>query len=503
MPTEAEILVAELARREMARRSFAAYLPYVHGPSWRHTRMADYLAHQVQAFIETDTGHAADFLVVQTPPQHGKSLTISESLAAWVLGRHPTWRVIELSYNDESAQRFCRRNSEKIRNHAVTLFGAEAGIGQVDRATEVELANGIGKMISRGILGGGITGHQANVILVDDPIKNRAEADSETYRERVWAEWVSSIKTRLAAGGKVIVIATPWHEDDIMARILRTEKHVRLIRLPVEAEPGDPLGRAVGDALCPELGKDNKWLAEFKASYISDPTAGARAWQALYQCSPRVEGGNLVQRSWWRRYSAEPEYGNSVISVDAAFKGNENNDYVAITVWGKAGNDYYLRYCLRRHLDFPGTLSAIRAVRGLYPDVTAVLIEDKANGSAIIQTLQAECFCIPVNPMGGKEARVHAVSPAIESGHVYIPESAPWLEDYLDEWSVFPAGAHDDMVDSSTQALSYLLRFSGYVAPKQTDEERMIEDMEQREEESFLGDDMYNTYDTGEMIYDY
>jgi hypothetical protein len=105
--------------------------------------------------------------------------------------------------------------------------------------------------------------------------------------------------------------------------------------------------------------------------------------------------------------------------------------------------------------------------------------------------------------MGGKEARVHAVSPAIESGHVYIPETAPWLEEYLDEWSVFPAGAHDDMVDSSTQALSYLLRFSGYVAPKQTEEERMIEDMEQREEESFLGDDMYNTYDTGEMIYDY
>jgi predicted phage terminase large subunit-like protein len=187
--------------------------------------------------------------------------------------------------------------------------------------------------------------------------------------------------------------------------------------------------------------------------------------------------------------------------VDAAFKGNENNDYVAITVWGKAGNDYYLRYCLRRHLDFPGTVAAIRAVRGLYPDATAVLIEDKANGSAIIQTLQAECFCIPVNPMGGKEARVHAVSPAIESGHVYIPETAPWLEEYLDEWSVFPAGAHDDMVDSSTQALSYLLRFSGYTAPQRTEDEQRILDSAQREEEYYLADDVFNPYGGNEYGY--
>ena len=500
MPTDAEILVAELARREMARRSFAAYLPYVHGETWCQTRMSQYIADQLQTFVAAETGHAYDIMVVETPPQHGKSMTVSETFPAWYLGRYPRHRVIEISYNDDSAQRFCRRNAEKIRLHGQTLFGA--GIGEVDRATDLEMDNRVGSLISRGVLGG-VTGRPCNLMLIDDPIKNRQEADSETVRSRVWEEWTNSFKTRLAAGAKVIIISTPWHEDDLMARILRTEKNVTLIRLPVEAEPGDPLGRAVGDALCPELGKDNKWLAEFKASYISDPTAGARSWQALYQCSPRVEGGNLVQRSWWRRYSAEPEYGYSVISVDAAFKGGQNNDYVAITVWGKAGNDYYLRYCLRRHLDFPGTVAAIRAVRGLYPDATAVLIEDKANGSAIIQTLQAEMFCIPVNPMGGKEARVHAVSPAIESGHVYIPETAPWLEEYLDEWSVFPAGAHDDMVDSSTQALSYLLRFSGYTPPKQTEEERMIEDMAQREEESFLGDDMYNTYDTGEMIYDY
>ena len=309
----------------------------------------------------------------------------------------------------------------------------------------------------------GITGNPANLILIDDPVKNRQEADSETTRDKVWEEWQNSLKTRLAAGAKVIVIMTPWHEDDLAARILKSETNVELIRLPVEAEEGDPMGRKPGEALCPELGKDAKWLAEFKRSYLSDAQGGARAWMALYQCSPRVEGGNLVRRDWWRFYDpkAVTSFGTEVISVDAAFKGAEDNDFVAITVWGKRGNDYYLRYCLNRHLDFPGTLAAIRTVRGLYPNALAVLIEDKANGSAVIQVLQSEMFCIPIQPLGGKVARVNAVSPAIESGHVFVPQGEPWVEEFLNQWAAFPAGAHDDMVDSASQALRYLLRASG------------------------------------------
>lgn len=203
-----------------------------------------------------------------------------------------------------------------------------------------------------------------------------------------------------------------------------------------------------GEALCPELGKDAKWLAEFKRSYLSDAQGGARAWMALYQCSPRVEGGNLVRRDWWRFYDPKTvtSFGTEVISVDAAFKGAEDNDFVAITVWGKRGNDYYLRYCLNRHLDFPGTLAAIRTVRGLYPNARAVLIEDKANGSAVIQVLQSEMFCIPIQPLGGKVARVNAVSPAIESGHVFVPEGRAvgrgisWAVDELSGWGTLRYG---------------------------------------------------------------
>ncbi|MBQ9968458.1 MAG: phage terminase large subunit [Oscillospiraceae bacterium] len=449
----------ELARRELARRDYEEYLHYCHGKSWKRTALSSFLAKKLQGFLERDTGHAYDILLIQTPPQHGKSTTVTETLPSWYLGRHPDRRVIVAGYSEDFAERFCRRNREKLQKFGADLFGVR--LGKVNRAAEFELEGG-GRMIARGLLSG-ITGNPAELLIVDDPIKSRQEADSPTIRDRIWEEWQNSLKSRFAAGAKVIVIMTPWHEDDLAGRMLRGEIHVELLRLPVEAEADDPMGRPIGAALCPELGKDDVWLRDFKRAYISDPKGGARAWAALYQCAPRVEDGELVKRSWWRRYDLreQPRFGTQVISVDAAFKGGESNDFVAVTVWGKAGNDYYLLDCIDRHLDFPGTLRAIRAMAKLYPEARAVLIEDKANGPAIIQTLQKELFCIPVTPKGGKVARAHAVSPAIEAGHVHIPTGVPWAEAFLDQWTAFPAGKHDDMVDSSSQALSWLMNASG------------------------------------------
>lgn len=459
----------ELIQRELARRRYIEYLAYVNGTEWKRTRFVEFIANAVQDFMEKDTGNAYDILLLETPPQHGKSMCVTEALPSWILGRHPDWRIILASYNEESAERFARANKEKVSRFGTNLFGIT--VGGISRAREFGIQNGKlptpGKLLSRGILGG-ITGNPANLIIIDDPIKNREEADSPTRRRKIWDEWLNSLKTRLAAKSKVVVIMTPWHEDDLAARLMQNEENVTLVRLPVEAEENDPLGRSPGDALCPELGKDNKWLAQFKKSYLSDAQGGPRAWSALYQCSPRAEEGNLVKRSWWRFYDKKSitEFASSVISVDATFKDGEENDFVAIEVWGKIGNDYYLRYCLNRHMDFPETVKAIRTVRKLYPDALAVLIEDKANGSAIIQTLQKEMFCVPVNPKGGKEARVNAVSPAIESGHVYLPSGEPWLHEFVDQFTAFPAGKNDDMVDSASQALSYMLFSTGTIPEK-------------------------------------
>ena len=496
--TDKEFLQREVARRTLARKSYKRYLYYVHGESWVRTKMSDYLADEVQKFVEEETDHAYDVLVIETPPQHGKSLTITETFPSWYLGRYPKHRVIEASYNDDTAKRFGRKNMQKVEQFGLGVFGLKPGA--IWTTNEFELDNGWGKMLSRGIMSG-ITGNPANLIIIDDPIKNREEADSENTREKLWAEWQNTLKSRLAAHGKVIVIMTPWHEDDLAARILKYEPNSRLLRLPIEAEENDLLGREVGDSLCPELGKDKNWLEQFKASYLSDPSKGGlRAWQALYQCSPRVEGGNLVRREWWKFYDKKDitSFGTTVISVDATFKDMDTNDFVAIEVWSKLGNNYYLRYCLNKHLDFPKTLQAIRLLKQLFPETMYILVEDKANGSAIIQTLRSEFVgIISVTPRGGKVSRVHSISPAIESGNVFLPKDELWAEEFVDQFSKFPAGDHDDMVDSASQALNWMLFAHGQVA---LPDRAMARDhnLLMREQERFLNPVIYDVYGTSE-----
>lgn len=493
--SDRDLLKIESIRREQARRHFKNYLYYVHGDTWKKTKLSDYLATLVQEFVESETNHAYDILVINTPPQHGKSITITESFPAWYLGKYPKNRIIEASYNDDTARKFGRKNMEKMEQFGKGLFDITPGTTW--RTDDLELSNGWGRMLSKGIMSG-ITGNPANLIIIDDPVKNRQEADSETYRDRMWEEWQNTLKSRLAAHAKVIVIMTPWHEDDLAARILKTEPNVTHIRLPVEAEEDDLLGRSPGDSLCPELGKDNAWLEEFKASYLNDPSnGGLRAWQALYQCSPRVEGGNLIRREWWRTYKPSDitAFGTTVISVDATFKDLDTNDYVAIEVWSKLNGNYYLRYLLNKHLDFPGTLQAIVLIKQLFPEAQYILIEDKANGSAIIQTLRSRFIgVIGITPKGGKVSRVNSVAPAIESGNVLIPENTLWAEEFIDQFTRFPVAEHDDMVDSASQALNWMLFAHGFVGLPDTPEMIRERRLEAAEREMFTTSAIYDVY---------
>ena len=184
----------ELAKRELARRLYREYLAYAHDGTWKRTRMSSFLADEVQRFIEADTGHAYDILVVNCPPQHGKSMTITESLPSWYLGKSPLNNIIVASYDSDFAERFSKKNRSKIKAVGKRLFGID--IGAIDRASEFELSNGKGRFIARGIMSG-ITGNPANLVIIDDPVKNQLEADSPTYRQRLRDEWQASIKSRL------------------------------------------------------------------------------------------------------------------------------------------------------------------------------------------------------------------------------------------------------------------------------------------------------------------
>jgi predicted phage terminase large subunit-like protein len=447
---------------EYSKKHYWFYLWYTNRGLWIPGRFHLFLCNAVQDFLERDTELAYEILVIEAPPQHGKSMTVTEAAPSWCVGKWPDRKIILASYNDETALRFTKANKDKLREFGGELFGVEIG-KTADRADEFEIAGYAGRFVSRG-LGSGITGHGAHFLFIDDPMKSSEQADSETLRERQWTEWNMTLKTRLAAHAKVIVIATRWHEDDLPGRILRCEpkETVTHIRIPCEAEKEDLLGRIEGEALCPELGKGSDWLAQYKKGFQTQ--SGLRAWNTLFQGRPTSLEGNLLKRHWWKQYRREqlPPMVQTLISVDAAFKGGETNDFVSIQLWGKRNADIYLIDRDKRRLDFPSTLAAIRGMVQRHRFSGIVLIEDKANGSAIIQTLGREIpGIVAVNPEGGKLARVNAVSPAIESGNVWLPHpgDAPWVEEFIEECAQFPYGKHDDDVDAMSQALNRLIRF--------------------------------------------
>jgi predicted phage terminase large subunit-like protein len=468
---------------KLAPTKYDAYVEFVHEGRWIPAKHLLFLCSKVQDFLSdkllTDTGIPSRILILQMPPQHGKSQTITETLPSWYLGKYPEKRVIEVSYSDDLAQVFGRRNREKLERYGQSIFGVKLS-RKTRSETEFELDNGVGIMISRGILSG-ITGRPGDLIIIDDPIKNRQEADSEPYRNRIWDEWLNSIRTRRSAAAKTIIIMTRWHEDDLAGRLQAGEDRdtVITINLPCEAEDGDPLGRLPGQSLFPEIGKDDAWLKSEKRGYISKE--GARAWNALYQGRPTSLEGNMLKREWWKYYVSLPapmeKFDEIIQSWDMSFKDTEKSDFVVGQVWGRYKADKYLLDQVRGRMDFPATIQAVRKLSQKWPQTLCKLVEDKANGSAVIATLQQELGgFIAVNPEGGKEARVSAASPAIEAGNVFLPdpEITPWVGEFIEECAAFPTGAHDDQVDAMSQALIRLNKFI-YQDPIPTELDKLAE----------------------------
>ena len=432
----------------LLRESYGAYCYFVHKGKWIDTHFHKFLANKIQSFVETETGNPYDILVLSCPPQHGKSMTVTETFPSWYVGKYPDRRCIIACYNDDFAGKFGRRNKGKIDEYAKHVFGISLKKSS-DR--DMEIQDHSGGIITRGIMAG-ITGNAGDLIIIDDPVKNRLEADSSTYRERLWEEWENSIMTRTQAGTKIIIIQTRWHEDDLAGRVIANENFVEVVNIPVEAEENDILGRNIGDSLCPEIGKDNKWLQEFKQRYAD----GKRAWNALYMGRPTSAEGNIFKREWWKYYDRLPENIPLVaISVDATFKDSDTSDFVAIEVWGKLNGDYYLIDLIKKRMDFPDTLKAIRYMANKYPNRHSILVEDKANGSAIISMLKHEIGgIIPITPKESKIARANAITGIVEAGNVYLPEYADFTGEFVEEFASFPNGVHDDLVDACTQFIN-------------------------------------------------
>lgn len=457
----AEYIRKEL-KKELARRCYSDYCIYAHRGNWILGKHLKLVCDTIEDLIYRKIKE--NILIISMPPQHGKSQCVTETLPSYYLGKFPTKRVIEVSYGDDLAQRFGRRNKEKIQEFGKELFNIELS---KNSDTDFEVKEHKGSMISKGIMAG-LTGNPGDLIIVDDPIKNRQEAESETYRNRIWEEFLNSIYTRLSADGVIILIMTRWHEDDLAGRLLQNLPHkCKEINIPLEAEENDILGRKPGDSLFPEIGKDNEWLKDFKRVYSTNE--GTRSWNALMQGKPTAAEGNMIKRKWWQYYDVTPSRFDQMLqSWDCTFKDSDGSDYVVGTVWGRVGSDKYLLDMKRDRMDLPTTMEAITQTTNKWPNASLKLVEDKANGSAVIQMLRHKISCIvPVEPQGGKISRVQAVLPHIEAGNVYLPRNAEWLNDFIEECNSFPNGKHDDMVDSMSQALTRLISdYSTYEEPK-------------------------------------
>lgn len=390
------------------------------------------------------------------PPRHSKSITVSETFPSYFIGKNLNRRVILVSYGDNLARKFGRANRNKLEEYGEEIFGIKLSKDN-SAVTNWGIDGYRGGMISAGI-GGAITGEGADLLIIDDPIKNRKEANSKVYRNMIWDEWQNTLYTRLQPNGSVIIILTRWHEDDLAGRLLNSEygevENWDIIKLPAIAEENDLLGRKIGEPLWPEYGFDEKWARATKTA------VGSMTWASLYQQRPSPSEGNIVKREWWQFYNKLPaEFDEIIQSWDCSFKETETGSYVVGQVWGRKGADKYLIDQIRARMDFTKTLKAIKNMTIKYPNARLKLIEDKANGTAIINVLRKEISgIVPVNPRGSKESRASAVSADIEAGNVYLPSQsiASWVNDYIEEWASFPNGENDDQVDATTQALDRL-----------------------------------------------
>ena len=470
-----ELLSAYLSRPLNVQRSPIDFAKYATGGAYQ---TAKHLQLINEKLIRIGNGELKR-LIVEAPPRHGKSWLISRFFPAWYIGTHPDRRIILSSYESEFAAKWGAAAKELLAEHGQSIFGVRLHPDS-QAAARWDLQGHDGGMVAVGA-GGALTGKGCSVFIVEDPIKGAAEANSQTQRESLWSWFQSVAFTRLEPEAAMIVCGARWHEDDLIGRLLESGDEWEVVRLPALAEDDDPLGREPGEALWPER-FDVEALESIRRQI------GSYAWSALYQQSPRTEGGNVVQLCWlkyWRltvedhppipvrmpdgttaechpvALHDDLEFEQVFQSWDLTFKEGSTTDFVVGQVWATKGDDRYLLDQVRKRMDFPQTIETIRRMKARWPQAHRTLIEEKANGSAVLATLRPELpGLVAVNPKDDKLTRLHSVTPQFESGNVYLPHPhrAAWVKGLIDELVAFPNAKHDDQVDALSQALNYTKR---------------------------------------------
>lgn len=447
--------------------------------SYERYRFSDMIAASMARLIDTaagmDVAEPLRRLIIMLPPRYGKTLTGTIWSTVWGLDRHPHLRFVLASYGDDLA----RANSLAVRGFIeANAARLTVKLRRDARAVKHWYTTAGGHCRSVGV-GSGLTGHGFDVGIMDDLFKDWQEAHSPVTREHVWNWYRSVFFTRQQKGlhSGMVYIGNRWHEDDLVGRLLDPPGDVEkedwtVLRMPEIAEAPnpngkpweqtpDPLGRQPGEPLEPRRFPLEAALDRVKAlgSYL----AGCM----LQQRPSSIEGG-ILKRAWWKFYGPRPlpeECDDLLISWDSSFADEAASSFCVGQAWARQGSRRLLLDQVRDRMDYPTFRSSVLNFSRRWPHITRVLIENKANGPAVIADLQGTVAgLMPREPKGSKESRAHAAAGVLEGGDVYLPDPSwndidhqvdrSFVHVFIQECALFPGGVNDDQVDTFTQAMA-------------------------------------------------
>ena len=466
----------ELDNRSAQKKSQDKFLQFVR-TMWPEFISGRHHAKMAEAFEKVASGKIKR-LIVNMPPRHTKSEFASYLLPAWFLGKFPAKKVIQTSHTAELAVGFGRKVRNLVSSDAYKTIFPTVDLQSDSKAAGRWNTNAGGDYFAIGV-GGAVTGKGADLLIIDDPHSEQeaviAETSPEVY-DKVYEWYTSGPRQRLQPGGSIVIVMTRWSKRDLTGQVIKASAQHggddwEVIEFPAIMPEGNPLW--------PEFWKKE----ELEALQTQLPVS---KWQAQYQQAPTSEEGALLKREWWNIWEDDrpPACEFIIQSWDTAFLKTSRADYSACTTWGvfyhtdpdtgKQTSNIILLDAYRKRMEFPELKVKTQEMYNEWePD--ALIVEAKAAGAPLVFELRA--MGIPVSeftPSRGNDkiARVNAVTDLFASGVIWAPDTR-WAQEVIEEAASFPAGEHDDYVDSMTQAL---LRFrkGGFVRLHSDEEDEEI-----------------------------